>query len=162
MPLAVSLCQCHVWALQWSTLISVIASCAWPVSVMCVRYVDVLAVTGGSAAPAGWGISVWRRRRKAGPELPTHVLGGFLLSPQPTLINTRSHQCEEKRKWLLLSKHPTRSNIMDWGTNSRYSSIPYSVQRTSPSICIHYGLFVKINKKNGRSMIFLFKKFFNL
>ena len=54
-----------------------------------VRCVDVLAGTGGSAGVFLSGVS-WE---ESWAELPTHVLallGGFLLSPQPRLINTDS------------------------------------------------------------------------
>ena len=61
------------------------------------RCVDLLALT--EWPPAWPGYFCLEEEEESWPELPPHVLGGFLPSHQPTLSSTdRSHQCEEKRK----------------------------------------------------------------
>ena len=58
--------------------------------------------------------------------------------------STRSHQCEEKRKWLL-SKHPTQLKYRGLETDWWHSDIPYTI-----ALCIHYIItFYKIREKNA-------------
>ena len=126
---------------------------SWVVTVCAGEMCWVLALGGC------WGISVWRRR-KAGPPPPTHVSWGFLLSitaapggsqQQETASSARllwlihrSHQSEQRRKWLLLFKRPTQ--ISDW---NRTDDIPRS--NTQP-LSIHWRAIFKNQQEKYLSL----------